>query len=517
MNFLKKILVRDLNAKDAIKAMKPTVDKINALEEKISKLDQEQLKNRTKELKEEIKQGKSLDDILPEAFAMVREVSKRVLGLRHYDVQLIGGIALHQGNIAEMKTGEGKTLVATLPLFLNSLSDKGAHLITVNDYLSRVGAGWMGPVYNYLGLEVAVIVGDGAFIYDSEYIDESAYDERLKHFRPISRKEAYQADITYGTNNEFGFDYLRDNMAGSLHDIVQRDLSFCIVDEIDSILIDEARTPLIISAPAEQSTDRYFKFADLVRRLDENEDYNVDEKMKAATLTEAGITKMEKWLGVENIYVSGGVKEVHHIEQALKAHVLFKKDKDYVVKDGEVLIVDEFTGRLMPGRRYSEGLHQAIEAKEGLEVKRESQTLATVTFQNYFRMYEKLSGMTGTAETEQEEFFKIYGLEVIVIPTHKPIARKDFNDLIFRTELGKYKAVIREVKERNKKGQPILIGTISIEKNEFLVSLMEKEGLEPALLNAKITLKRHRLFLKLDVQALLPLPLTWLVVVWILF
>ncbi|MFP4515026.1 MAG: preprotein translocase subunit SecA [Parcubacteria group bacterium] len=484
MNFLKKILVGDLNAK-AIKTMNPIVDKINALEEEISQLDREQLKTKTKELKEELNQGKTLDDILPEAFAVVREVSKRVLGLRHYDVQLIGGITLHQGKIAEMKTGEGKTLVATLPLFLNSLTDKGAHLITVNDYLSRVGAGWMGPVYNYLGLEVAVIVGDGAFIYDSEYVDDSAYDERLKHFKPISRKEAYQADITYGTNNEFGFDYLRDNMTGSLNDIVQRDLNYCIVDEIDSILIDEARTPLIISAPAEQSTERYFKFADLVRRLDENEDYNLDEKMKTATLTEAGISKMEKWLGVENIYVSGGVKEVHHIEQALKAHVLFKKDKDYVIKDGEVIIVDEFTGRLMPGRRYSEGLHQAIEAKEGLEVKRESQTLATVTFQNYFRMYKKLSGMTGTAETEQEEFFKIYGLEVIVIPTHKPVVRKDYNDLIFRTEMGKYKAVIKEVKERNKKGQPILIGTISIEKNEFLVSLMEKEGLQPALLNAK--------------------------------
>ncbi|MCF7795414.1 preprotein translocase subunit SecA, partial [Patescibacteria group bacterium] len=448
MNLLKKILVGDLNAK-AIKAMNPTVEKINALEEEISKLDREQLKTKTQDLKEELKQGKTLDDILPEAFAVVREVSKRVLGLRHYDVQLIGGITLHQGKIAEMKTGEGKTLVATLPLFLNALSEKGAHLITVNDYLSRVGAGWMGPVYNYLGLDVAVIVGDGAFMYDSEYVDDSAYDERLKHFRPISRKEAYHADITYGTNNEFGFDYLRDNMTGSLSDIVQRDLNYCIVDEIDSILIDEARTPLIISAPAEQSTERYFKFADLVRRLDENEDYNIDEKMKTATLSESGISKMEKWLGMENIYVSGGVKEVHHIEQALKAHVLFKNDKDYVVKDGEVIIVDEFTGRLMPGRRYSEGLHQAIEAKEGLEVKRESQTLATVTFQNYFRMYEKLSGMTGTAETEQEEFFKIYGLEVIVIPTHKPVIRKDYNDLIFRTEMGKYKAVIKEVKERH--------------------------------------------------------------------
>ena len=484
MNFLKKILVGDLNAK-AIKAMQPLVDEINNLEEGFSNLDQEKLKAKTEELKEKLKNGKSLDDILPEAFAIVREVSNRILGMRHYDVQLIGGIALHQGKIAEMKTGEGKTLVATLPLFLNALSGKGAHLITVNDYLSRVGAGWMGPVYNYLGLDVAVIVGDGAFIYDSEYVDDSAYDERLKHFRPISRKEAYQADITYGTNNEFGFDYLRDNMTGSLNDIVQRDLNYCIVDEIDSILIDEARTPLIISAPAQQSTDRYFKFADLVRRLDENEDYNIDEKMKTATLTEGGINKMENWLGVDNIYVSGGVKEVHHIEQALKAQVLFKKDRDYVVKEGEVIIVDEFTGRLMPGRRYSEGLHQAIEAKEGLEVKRESQTLATVTFQNYFRMYDKLSGMTGTAETEQEEFFKIYGLEVIVIPTHRPIARKDYNDLIFRTEMGKYKAVIKEVKERHQKGQPILIGTISIEKNEFLVSLMEKEGLQPAILNAK--------------------------------
>src|SRR3989339_800319 len=384
-----------------------------------------------------------------------------------------------------MKTGEGKTLVATTPLYLNALTGEGVQLITVNDYLARVGAGWMAPVYHLLGLTTGVLIHDSALQYDPEFIDDSQYDKRLKHFRPVSRKEAYACDILYGTNNEFGFDYLRDNMVPSLEKMAQRKLYYAIVDEVDSILIDEARTPLIISAPAEESTDKYNKFMQLVGRLKENEDYNIDEKMRAATLTDEGISKMEKWLGVDNIYTTGGVREVHHIEQALKAQVLFKYDRDYVVKDGEVIIVDEFTGRLMHGRRYSEGLHQAIEAKEGVKIQRESETLATITFQNYFRMYEKLAGMTGTAATEAEEFSKIYNLETVIIPTHKPNIRKDFNDLIYKSEIGKFKAIIQNVKERHEKGQPVLIGTVSIEKNELLARFMEQNGLQPQVLNAK--------------------------------
>ncbi len=469
-----------------IKSLQPIVDEINSLEPKFKAMSDEELKGMTSELK---KKADKLDEILPEAFAVSREAAKRVLGQRHYDVQLMGGIVLHRGQIAEMRTGEGKTLVATLPMYLNALASKGTHLITVNDYLSRVGAGWMAPVYHFLGLTTGVIVHDAAFTYDPEYIDDSQYDDRLKHFKPVARKEAYACDITYGTNNEFGFDYLRDNMAPSLEKMVQRGLHYTIVDEIDSILIDEARTPLIISAPAEESTDKYYKFSQLVNQLNENEDYNIDEKMRAATLTEAGITKMEKALGVDNIYVSGGIREVHHLEQALKARVLFKREKDYVVKEGEVIIVDEFTGRLMNGRRYSEGLHQAIEAKEGVDIQRESQTLATITFQNYFRMYNKLSGMTGTAVTEAEEFSKIYELETVVVPTNKPMVRKDLNDLIYRTEQGKFKAVIAEVKRRSELGQPVLIGTISIERNEMLSDAMEREGLRPQILNAKNHLK----------------------------
>ncbi len=483
MGLLDKIL-GDPNEK-IIRGIKPLVAKINDLETDLEKLPLDELKAKTGAFKERLAASETLDDLLPEAFAVVRETSKRLLGKRHYDVQLIGGVVLHRGQIAEMKTGEGKTLVATLPLYLNALEGKGVHLITVNDYLARVGAGWMAPVFYALGLSTSVIVHDAAFVYDPEYNDDTQYDERLQHFKPISRREAYYCDITYGTNNEFGFDYLRDNMVGNLAQTVQRDLHYAIVDEIDSILIDEARTPLIISAPAEESTDRYFKFAQLVQRLEENEDYNLDEKQRAVTLTENGMNKMEKMLGVDNIYVSGGIKDVHNIEQALKAHVLLKRDKDYVVKEGEIIIVDEFTGRLMPGRRYNEGLHQAVEAKEGVKVQRESQTMASITFQNLFRMYKKLSGMTGTAVTEAEEFYKIYKLETIVIPTNKPNIRKDYNDLIYRTEKGKYEAVIRDVKERNDKGQPILIGTISIEKNEILTEMMEREGLRPAMLNAK--------------------------------
>ncbi len=489
MFFLNKIF-GDPN-KRVIKRIQPIVDEINKLEDNIKKKNLEELKELTGHFKKEASKktdkdlGRYLDEILPTAFAIVREASRRILGMRHYDVQLIGGIVLHKGQIAEMKTGEGKTLVATLPLYLNALAGRGVHLVTVNDYLSRVGAGWMAPVYYALGLSTGVIVHDNAFVYDPDYEDEKQTDPRLKHFRPVGRKEAYLCDILYGTNNEFGFDYLRDNMAPSLEMMVQRDLHYAIVDEIDSILIDEARTPLIISAPAEESTDKYYKFAELVSRLKENEDYNVDEKMRAATLTESGIAKMEKWLGVDNIYTERGIREVHHIEQALKALTLFKKDRDYVVKDGEVIIVDEFTGRLMPGRRYSDGLHQAIEAKEGVKIQRESQTLATITFQNYFRLYNKLAGMTGTAATEAEEFAKIYDLEVVVIPTHKPMIRKDYNDLIYKTEMGKFKAVVREVKRRHEKGQPVLVGTISIEKNELLARMMEREGLKPQVLNAK--------------------------------
>lgn len=518
MSILTKIL-GDPNEK-ALKKIQPIVDEINALEEKFQKMSDSELRGMTEEFKKRLgvdnkdveakketeslsaetterdsvsKFDSKLDEILPEAFAVVREASRRVLGLRHFDVQLIGGIVLHRGQISEMKTGEGKTLTASLPLYLNALTGKGVQLITVNDYLSRVGAGWMAPVFDFLGLTTGVIVHDSALIYDKEHTDDSQFDDRLKHFRKVERREAYECDVLYGTNNEFGFDYLRDNMVPGKERMVQRDLNYAIVDEVDSILIDEARTPLIISAPAEESGDKYKQFTQLVSRLVENNpdneseegDYNIDEKMRAVTLTEVGINKMEKLMGVENIYVSGGIREVHHMEQALKARVLFQRDRDYVVKDGEIIIVDEFTGRLMPGRRYSEGLHQAIEAKEGVEVQRESQTLATITFQNYFRMYNKLAGMTGTAVTEAEEFSQIYNLEVVVIPTNKPIQRKDLNDSIYKSETGKFQAVIREVKARSEKGQPVLIGTISIEKNELLADMMEKEGLRPQVLNAK--------------------------------
>jgi preprotein translocase subunit SecA len=415
----------------------------------------------------------------------------------------LGGIVLHQGKIAEMKTGEGKTLVATLPVYLNALTGRGVHVVTVNDYLARRDAVWMGQIYHFLGLSIGCIQHDAAFLYDpsyqaseSEKEDEGSKRDKKRdvkgsfkveasYLRPASRQEAYGVDITYGTNNEFGFDYLRDNMVAELDHTVQRKLSYVIVDEVDSILIDEARTPLIISAPAEESTEMYYQFARIVPKLKENTDFNVDEKMRATTLTEEGIAKLEKILGVKNIYEEKGIEVVHHIEQALRAHTLFQKDRDYVVKDGEVIIVDEFTGRLMPGRRYSEGLHQAIEAKEGVEIRRESKTLATVTFQNYFRMYEKLAGMTGTAATSAEEFADVYNLEVVVIPTHEPMIRQDLNDKIYKTELGKFKAVVSEVKRRYEKGQPVLIGTVSIEKNEMLSDMLRKEGIPHQVLNAK--------------------------------
>ncbi|MEI8361298.1 MAG: preprotein translocase subunit SecA [bacterium] len=494
MSLLTKIF-GDPNEK-VIKSVAPIIEEINNLEAKFKVMSDAELKEYSKALiaqvrgTEKIAIGdakilKKLDELLPESFALVREASNRTIGQRHYDVQLIGGIMLHRGHISEMKTGEGKTLVATLPLYLNALTGWGVALVTVNDYLSRVGAGWMAPVYYFLGLETGVIIHDQALKYDPDYNDETQFNERLRNFRPVPRHEAYNCDIVYGTNNEFGFDYLRDNMVGSLEQMVQRGHYYAIVDEVDSILIDEARTPLIISAPDIESSEKYFKFARLVEMLVENDDYTVDEKMRSAILTENGITKMEKWLGVENVYTISGVADVHHIEQALKAHALFKRDKDYVVRDGEVVIVDEFTGRMMQGRRYSEGLHQAIEAKEGVEVQKESRTLATITFQNYFRMYNKLGGMTGTALTEAEEFFKIYNLDTTSIPTHRSLQRKDLNDLIYRTENGKYEAVIKEVKARQATGQPVLIGTISIEKNEILTLMMEREGLRPQMLNAK--------------------------------
>ncbi len=485
MSILDKIF-GDPNEK-VIKTLRPTVEKINSLEDKFKAMNDEELKKQTGEFKNRLgseASGEKLNEILPEVFAVVREAARRVLGQRHYDVQLMGGMVLHHGQIAEMRTGEGKTLVATLPAYLNALTGRGVHVITVNDYLAKRDAEWMGRVYNFLGLTVGCITHEQAFKFSQD--ENNLTDDQIESpLKLVPRKQAYACDILYGTNNEYGFDYLRDNMAPSLEAMVQRGLNYAIVDEVDSILIDEARTPLIISAPAEESTDKYYKFAQLVERLTENEDYNIDEKMRAATLSEAGIAKMEKFLGVENIYVANGMSDVHHIEQALKARVLFKRDRDYVIKDGEVIIVDEFTGRLMHGRRYSEGLHQAIEAKEKVEIQRESQTLATVTFQNYFRMYTKLSGMTGTAVTEAEEFSKIYSLETVVVPTNRPMARKDLNDLIYATEMGKFKAVVQEVKRRHATGQPVLVGTISIEKNELLGEMLEREGVIPQILNAK--------------------------------
>ncbi len=503
MGFFSKIF-GDPNEK-TISELSLLVEKINGLEEMFSNLSNEDLRSKTfeyqgvfkaieasqEENKDEMIKS-ALEEILPEAFAIVREAAKRVLGQRHYDVQLIGGIVLHRGQIAEMRTGEGKTLVATLAVYLNALTGRGVHVITVNDYLARRDAEWMGMIYSFLGLSVGCITHEAAhllgnannfqFSNSNEEISKSQTGDIM---RQVSRKEAYQADITYGTNNEYGFDYLRDNMSPDLAKMVQRELNFAIVDEVDSILIDEARTPLIISSAAEESTDKYYTFSKLVEHLAENEDYNIDEKMRASTLTESGIAKLEKMMGVKNIYAEGGMRDVHHIEQALKAMTLFKRDRDYVVKEGEVIIVDEFTGRLMHGRRYSEGLHQAIEAKEGVKIQRESQTMATVTFQNYFRMYRKLAGMTGTAVTEAEEFYKIYNLDTIIIPTNRPMSRLDLNDLIYSSEMGKFKAVIQEIKRLHQTGQPVLVGTISIEKNELLGEMLEREGVQPQILNAK--------------------------------
>jgi len=458
------------------------VDRINAMEPSISALDDAQLALKSSEFKHRIANSASLDDLLFEAFAVVRETSRRKLNMRHFDVQLLGGIALHEGKISEMKTGEGKTLVATLPVYLNALEGKGVHVVTVNDYLAKRDAQWMGPLYHFLGLSVGVIQHDNSFLFDPEY---RSSEKRLDFLRPCGRREAYYADITYGTNNEFGFDYLRDNMKYDLSDFSQRELNYAIVDEVDSILIDEARTPLIISGPSEDSTDKYYKINRIIPNLKVEEDFRIDEKLKSVTMTEKGSSKVERSLGLTNLYDASNIELVHHVLQALKAHHLFKLDTDYVVKDGEVIIVDEFTGRLMPGRRWSDGLHQAIEAKEGVKIENENQTLATITFQNLFRMYNKLAGMTGTADTEAAEFSEIYNLEVLVLPTNRKMQRTDHPDSVYKNQDGKYRAVIAEIEERNSKGQPVLVGTVSIEKSELLSSLLSKKKIKHNVLNAK--------------------------------
>ena len=513
MSFLTKIF-GDPNQK-VVDGLRAEAELISSLEPKFKEMAEPQLKEASLALRERVAKGASLDEVMNEAFALCREVARRTLRQRDYDVQIMAGITLHRGQIAEMRTGEGKTLTSTLAVYLNALAGKGVHVVTVNDYLARRDAVWMGQVYEALGLTVGCINNQAAYVYDAgfklppkveelgeaELLAASAKEEggkldvkrdetgsflvQMDFMRPVERREAYKCDITYGTNNEFGFDFLRDNMVMRPAHKVQRELSYAVIDEIDSILIDEARTPLIISAPAEEAADMYYRFADLVRKLSANEDFNVDEKMRAVALTEAGIAKLEQLLNVKNIYEEGGVSTVHHIEQALRAENLYKLDREYVVRDGEVVIVDEFTGRMMQGRRYSEGLHQAIEAKERVQIQRESQTLATVTFQNLFRLYAKLGGMTGTAATEAEEFSKIYKLDVVVIPPNRVSGRTDLPDRVYKSERGKFDAVVQEVKLRHEKGQPVLIGTISIEKNEILGELLRREGIPCELLNAK--------------------------------
>jgi len=461
LGFIRNLL--DDNARE-VKKLSKTVSQVNDLEDRMASLSDADLAGMTVQFKEKLDRGASTDDILPEAFAVVREASKRVLNMRHFDVQLLGGMVLHQGRIAEMKTGEGKTLVATLPVYLNALTGRGVHVVTVNDYLARRDSEWMGQIYRYLGLSVGLIVHG---------LD---WNEKRK---------SYWSDVTYGTNNEFGFDYLRDNMSGHPDQLVQRDLHYSIVDEVDSILIDEARTPLIISGQADKANDLYYTFAKVVPRLSREADYIVDEKAHTVVITEEGVAKVEKMLGINNLYDDTNIELNHHLNQALKAHGLMKRDRDYVVKDGQVIIVDEFTGRLMFGRRYSEGLHQSIEAKEGVKIERESQTLATITFQNYFRMYEKLAGMTGTAATEEDEFRKIYNLDVVVIPTHRPMVRKDMPDVVFKTEQAKFRAAVEEIAQRHASGQPVLVGTISIEKSEVLSDMLKRKGISHQVLNAK--------------------------------
>ncbi len=485
----------------ALKGYREVVERINQFESALKKLTDADLRAKTDAFRKRLAGGETLDDLLPEAFAVVREASTRTIGLRHYDVQMIGGIVLHEGRIAEMKTGEGKTLVATLPLYLNALAGKGAHLVTPNDYLSKVGVQQMGPVYYFLGMSIGVIqnMGNdpttGSYLFDPNYPSD---DARLQNLRPVSRRDAYQADITYGTNNEFGFDYLRDNMVGDLPQMVQRDLNFAIVDEVDNILIDEARTPLIISGQADEPSDLYRRFAQIVRTLkassqesvedDEQEpdgDYVIDIKDRVVYLTDAGTERVERALGVEGLYTPEHADMVPYLDNSLRAHALYHLDKEYIVQEGQVIIVDEFTGRLMYGRRFSEGLHQAIEAKEGVEIRRENLTMATITFQNFFRMYRKLAGMTGTAATESEEFEKIYNLEVVSIPTHRPMVRKDHDDLIYANEGAKFSAVIDEIRGRQERGQPVLVGTVAIETSERLSKALKKAGIRHEVLNAK--------------------------------
>ncbi|KKT10836.1 MAG: Protein translocase subunit SecA [Candidatus Nomurabacteria bacterium GW2011_GWF2_43_24] len=493
-----------------IKKAEKIVAKVNALEADVAKLPDEDFQKKTQEFRDRLAKNETMDDILPEAFALVREAMKRVDGKRLFDVQIVGGLALHQGKIAEMKTGEGKTFVAVLPAYLNAITGEGVHIITVNDYLSRIGAVLMGQVYNFLGLSVGVINSQNvSYLYDekhfrkevptesrgsstAEAVGKDRERDQVGEFKivydflkPCSRRVAYLADVTYGTNHEYGFDYLRDNLVTTLDEIVQRKHNFAIVDEVDSILIDEARTPLIISSQSGDSEDFYLKFYQIAKQLKRDTDYEVDEKLKAISLTDTGISKAEQLLGVENIYTEKGIKYVHHLETAVKAQAIFERDKDYVVKEGEVIIVDPFTGRLQPGRRWSEGIHQAIEAKEGVKIEKETRSSGSITFQNYFRFYKKLSGMTGTAATSAEEFLKVYGLDVIVIPTNRPVVRLDHPDLIFQSEKGKFQAIAKKVKELNMKGTPVLIGTISIEKNELLSVYLKQEGVTHTILNAK--------------------------------
>jgi preprotein translocase subunit SecA len=490
MTFLQKIF-GDPNSKTLSK-IQPFVDTINSLEETYKAKSDKELKSEITQIKSDIQeQGTSLDEVLAQVFAIVREASRRTLGQRHFDVQLIGGIVLHQGKIAEMRTGEGKTLVATLPTVLNALTGRGVHVVTVNDYLAKRDAVWMGQIYNFLGLSLGIVTGEGSYLYkevpeeDKERDEKGSYEVEAEFLTSVSRKEAYEADITYGTNNEFGFDYLRDNMATSKDRMVQREYYFSIVDEVDSVLIDEARTPLIISMPDTESPALYKTFASIIPTLKAETDYTVDEKMRTVNITESGIDKVEKALNINNIYEEKGIAFVHHLEQALKAQALFHLDKEYVVKDGEIIIVDQFTGRLTPGRRYSEGLHQAIEAKEGVTVQQESKTLASITLQNYFRMYDKLAGMTGTAVTSAEEFHKVYDLDVVIMPTNREIKRIDLADVVYKNEKAKFKAIAQKVKELSQKGQPVLLGTASIEKSEALGQVFDKFGLQYTILNAK--------------------------------
>jgi len=471
------------NNERELKRLKPQVEQANAFEASLHPLDDQGLAEKTQTFKKRLEAGETLDDLLPEAFAVCREMSTRKLGMRHFDVQLVGGMVLNQGRIAEMRTGEGKTLVATLPIYLNALEGKGAHLVTVNDYLAKRDAQWMGPLYHGLGLSVGIIQHEASFLFDPEY---DAPDKRLQFLRPCTRQEGYGADITYGTNNEFGFDYLRDNLvANDVEQGVQREPHYAIVDEVDSILIDEARTPLIISGPTEQNTDLYYQIDHIIPKLKREEDFTIEEKTKTVSLTDEGNIKVEKLLGVDNLYDLKHLSLVHHVVKALQAHALYKRDVEYVVKDGEVIIVDEFTGRMMPGRRWSDGLHQAVEAKEGVKIANENQTLASVTFQNYFRMYNKLAGMTGTADTEAAEFAKIYNLEVNVVPTNQTMIRLDNPDVVYRTEKEKFEAIADDIKEHHEQGQPVLIGTISIEKSERLSTLLNHRGVKHNVLNAK--------------------------------